>query len=121
MLFRFPGLVIHTMRHGGFAGEDKFGNRYYEELATTRPGGRRRRWVVYAGRRREATLVPPEWHAWLHYTVDEPIPDTGRPWQKPYLPNLTGTPAAYRPPGSDYVSATRQRLSAKYDPWTPDS
>ena len=48
----------------------------------------------------EASAVPPEWHAWLHYTTDAPLPDTGRKvWQKPHLPNATGTAAATGRPG----------------------
>lgn len=122
MLLKNPGLVLHTMRHGGFVGEDGFANRYYQELRPTGTEGRRRRWVVYPMRQREASLVPPEWHAWLHYVTDEPITDTGRKaWQKPYQPNLTGTAAAYRPPGHDYSGGTRDFLPAEYEAWTPDS
>ena len=46
--------------------------------------------------------MPPEWHAWLHHTVDE-VPRADRPrypWEKPHQPNMTGTPYAYHPPGS---------------------
>ena len=47
--------------------------------------------------------MPPEWHAWLHHTIDE-IPRPGArtryPWEKEHLPNMTGTPYAYHPPGS---------------------
>ena len=36
--------------------------------------------------------MPPEWHAWLHYTTDTPLAETARrPWQKPHLANATGT------------------------------
>ena len=41
-------------------------------------------------------------------TTDTPLPETGnRPWQKPHLPNLTGTLSAYRPPGHDYRGGHR--------------
>ena len=51
----------------------------------------------------EASRVPPEWHAWLHYTTDAPLPDDGRrAWQKPHQANMTGTPAR--------VSSFRARL-----------
>ena len=36
-------------------------------------GGRAKRWVVYAGAP-EASMVGPEWHAWLHHLTDEPLP-----------------------------------------------
>lgn len=114
-----PGLVLTTMRHGGAVGQDGTGNRYFEER---RPVGRARRWVVYAGRSREASLVPPEWHGWLHFTTDAPLSDAGRfAWQLPHEPNLTGTPLAYRPKGHDYAGGARARASADYEPWTPDA
>ena len=121
MLLQNPGLVIQTLRHGVATGDDSFGNRYFEEKQVTRATGRKRRWVVYAGRQREASLVPPEWHAWLHYTTDVPIVAPFMPWQKPYLPNLTGTPAAYRPPGHDYQSGTEPQRRDTYEAWTPES
>jgi NADH:ubiquinone oxidoreductase subunit len=70
----------------------------------------------------EDALVPPEWHGWLHYTVDVPPTEESyhaQPWQKPYVPNLTGSPQAYRPPGSILnpdAGKTRQR---DYEPWRP--
>jgi NADH:ubiquinone oxidoreductase subunit len=119
-LLRQPGLVLHTLRAGAHVGQDALGNQYYEERR--RPDGRRpRRWVVYAGPV-ESSTVTPEWHAWLHYITDEPLPDTGRlPWQKPHQPNLTGTPAGYRPAGHDYAGGNRAKTPADYEAWTPDS
>jgi NADH:ubiquinone oxidoreductase subunit len=80
---------------------------------------RDRRWVVYAGDP-EASRVPPEWHAWLHYTTDAPLPELGRrSWQKPHLANATGTAAGYRPPGHDYSGGRRARATGDYEAWTP--
>jgi NADH:ubiquinone oxidoreductase subunit len=80
-----------------------------------------RRWVAYAGAP-EASRVPPEWHAWLHYTTDAPLAERARrPWEKPHLPNATGTPAGYRPPGHDYRGGARQRATGDYEAWTPDN
>ena len=122
MLLHNPGLVIQTLRHGNFVGGDSLGNRYFEEIAVTRATGYKRRWAVYPGLQREASLVPPEWHAWLHYTTDAPIKAPPLPWLKPYQPNLTGTPAAYRPPGHDYESGTTpSRRRAAYEAWTPEA
>ena len=60
--------------------------------------------------------MPPEWHAWLHYTTDAPIVETQRrPWQKPHLPNPTGTPLSYRPPGHDYEGGQRARATGDYE------
>jgi NADH:ubiquinone oxidoreductase subunit len=114
------GTKIFTWLHGRPVGKDADGNRYFTEKRA-RANGRTKRWVVYAGAA-EATAVPPEWHAWLHYTVDAPLPDTGRkPWQKPHLPNLTGTAASYRPPGHDYRGGVRAAATGDYEAWEPGS
>ncbi|MHB1305078.1 MAG: NADH-ubiquinone oxidoreductase subunit NDUFA12 family protein [Acidiphilium sp.] len=120
-LFSNPGLVIDTMRHGASVGRDGHGNRYFEAREATAPGVRKRRWVVYAGRSREGSLVPPEWHAWLHFVTDRPLPEARWSWQRPHLPNLTGTSEAYRPRGHDYEGGRRVRSTADYEPWTPDA
>jgi phospholipid/cholesterol/gamma-HCH transport system substrate-binding protein len=91
----YLGTSLFTRFRGGSVGKDVFGNQYFEEKAAIR-GRRKRRWVIYAGPI-EASTVPPEWHAWLHYTTDAPIPDNARrSWMKPHLPNRTGTPYSYR-------------------------
>ena len=112
---------IFTGWHGQFVDTDSFGNRYYQERRA-RAGARRRRWVIYNGAA-EATNVPPEWHAWLHYTTAEPPLDGGVPhkdWQKPHLPNLTGTDEAYRPPGHLLAGGRRDKATGDYEPWTPN-
>ena len=87
-----------------FIGEDDFGNRYYEAKDNRDSyDGRKRRWVIYHGYA-EASKVPPDWHGWLHYTFDDPptvAPLKRRSWEKDHMPNLTGTLAAWRPPGLD--------------------
>jgi NADH:ubiquinone oxidoreductase subunit len=112
------GTRVFTWSKGRRVGSDVYGNIYYEE----RGGGPRvRRWVIYR-QLAEASLVPPAWHGWLHHTVDVP-PDEenydARPWEKTPLPNLTGTPLAYRPPGSTLRSGvTKPPLD--YEPWRPN-
>ena len=59
------GTLLWTRRKGEFVGEDEGGNRYYRER------GGWRRWVVYNGEA-EASRIPPGWHGWMHYRVDEP-------------------------------------------------
>ena len=114
------GTRIFTWLHGRSVGRDALGNIYYEDRRA-RPDGVHRRWVAYAGEP-EASTVPPEWHAWLHYTTDAPLPDTGRkPWQKPHIPNPTGTPASYRPQGHDYNGGARAAATGDYEAWTPGS
>ena len=113
------GTKIFTYFNGTKIGADAAGNRYYTEKAR-KPGLlRQRRWVIFAGPE-EATAVPPEWHAWLHYTTDAPLAETARkPWQKPHEPNLTGTPLSYRPPGHDYQGGQRAAATGDYEAWTP--
>ena len=114
------GTWLFTKLKGRRVGVDTIGNVYYAERRS-RPGRRLRRWVAYAGQA-EASSVPPEWHAWLHYTTDEPLVERPRrPWEKPHLPNLTGTAASYRPPGHDYRGGTRDRATGDYEAWTPGS
>ncbi len=113
------GTRLFTLLHGHAVGRDAQGNRYFDERRP-RPGGlRARRWVLYAGAP-EASDVPPEWHAWLHYTTDAPLPEAPRrPWQKPHEPNLTGTAEAYFPPGHEYRGGRRPIASGDYEAWTP--
>lgn len=113
------GTRLFTMLHGEAVGTDGFGNRYYIDRRT-KGQKRERRWVMYKGRP-EASKVPPEWHAWLHYTVDAPLTAPARPWQKPHLANATGTPASYRPPGHDYEGGQRAAATGDYEAWTPES
>ena len=122
------GTILFTWLKGELVGADQFGNRYYREKrhrALKRGGGREsreRRWVIYNGEP-EASRVPPEWHGWLHHTYSEVPPDAGRkkyPWQKDHVPNLTGTPDAYRPPGSVLRGGHRAPAAGDYEPWTPE-
>ena len=68
--------------------------------------------------------MPADWHGWLHYTVDEPPTKQSyqrRPWQRPHLMNMTGTPEAYRPPGSILGRGVRAKTTDDYKPWRPQS
>ncbi len=114
------GTRLFTWFRGREVGSDSAGNRYFEEKRAV-AGRRARRWVRYAGSN-EPTRIPPEWYGWMHYTLDAPLPETNRrPWQKPHLPNVTGTAAAYRPPGHDYAGGNRPASRADYQAWTPES
>jgi NADH:ubiquinone oxidoreductase subunit len=117
------GTQLWTWRFGELVGEDEQGNRYYRTA-----GGKvdptlhfERRWVIYNGLA-EASRIPPSWHGWMHHTVDVPPTEDGykpREWEKPHVPNMTGTPAAYRPSGSTLASGRRPKATGDYQPWTP--
>lgn len=115
------GTRFFTWRKGKLVGEDEFGNRYYVQRSGVGPLGVPARWVTYKTLS-EASQVPPEWHGWLHYTVDE-LPTQERyepkPWQKPHKMNMTGTPQAYRPQGTILGSGPRAKTTSDYRPWTP--
>jgi NADH:ubiquinone oxidoreductase subunit len=114
------GTRLFTWLRGSYVGSDANGNRYYRgrPLAGRK---RERRWVIYAGEA-EASRVPPEWHGWLHGAqVEPPKPDQPRyAWQKAYVPNLTGTELAYRPPGHTLAAGRRAPATGDYEPWMPD-
>ena len=76
------GTWLFTRLHGQQVGTDPAGNNYYTERKP-RPGLRVRRWVDFAGPP-EASVVPPEWHAWLHYTTDAPLPELARELHEKY-------------------------------------
>ena len=62
----------------------------------------------------EENTVP----SWLWRCVaDEKAP---LPWQKEHLPNLTGTPEAYRPAGSLERGGKRARATGDYEAWQPE-
>jgi NADH:ubiquinone oxidoreductase subunit len=119
---------LFTWWRGELVGTDQFGNRYFREKrrrVLVKGGGmpsRERRWVLYNGIA-EASRVPAQWHGWLHHTAGAP-PKAGEgshyPWQKEHLPNLSGTPLAYRPPGSVLRGGHRAKTTGDYEPWRPD-
>ncbi len=122
------GTRIMTWFRGELVGTDPYGNRYFRDKsrrALERGGGRfsrERHWVMYNGVA-EASRVPPEWHAWLHHTTVDVPADGGHlkyAWQKPHIPNLTGTPGAYRPAGSLLRGGAREPSTADYEAWRPD-
>ena len=108
------GTQLFTWRKGVKVGEDAEGNVFYR----TRDDSRR--WVIYNGEA-EASRVSPEWHGWLHRTWDTPpteAPLPHQPWEKPHLENLTGTPAAYVPPGS--ILRPNPAPRRDYEAWQPE-
>ena len=79
-----------TSRKGVLVGTDDEGNKYYKEKNGPR------RWVIYKGEA-NASRIPPDWHGWLHHTVDQLPTEAShvvKPWEKEHVPNLTGTEGA---------------------------
>ncbi len=117
------GVLFTISKRGVFVGEDAQGNRYYEAKDTRDSyDGRKRRWVIYRGYA-DASKIPVDWHGWMHHTFEEPptvAPFTLKSWEKPHLPNLTGTPYAYRPAGSIARGGERQKATGDYEAWRPE-
>jgi len=119
------GTALFSWRHGEKVGEDHLGNTYHR--AQVKAGGtqpqRERRWVIYNGSN-DASRVPAEWHGWLHHSYDA-VPESHLPppriWEKDYVPNLTGTPAAYRPAGALERGGRRAAATGDYEAWTPEA
>lgn len=110
------GTRLFTRRKGEKVGEDAEGNEFYQTE------GGKRRWVIYNGLA-EASRVSPDWHGWLHHTYDEPpteVPLEIMPWEKEHVPNLSGTPHAYRPPGSLLAAEPAPVRAADYEAWRPE-
>lgn len=108
------GTKIYTALFGKKVGEDEFGNKYY----TAKNG---KRWCIYNGVP-DASKVPADWHRWLHKTTDELPKKNAKKydWQKPHLPNLSGTKFAYVPKGHVKRGGERDKTTGDYEAWTPD-
>lgn len=118
------GTYWYTRRNGEHVGTDELGNRYYRAMGPLidPSTGPERRWVVYEGEV-EASRVPPSWRGWLSHTYDVPPSAqayAAREWEKPHLPNMTGTSQAYRPQGSTLASGRRPAATGDYVAWSPD-
>jgi NADH:ubiquinone oxidoreductase subunit len=115
------GTWLGTRMGGMRIGEDGLGNVYYQ--ARKAQNGFFRRWVIYSGNN-DASRVPPEWHGWLHNTLDavptEILP-APRAWEREATPNLTGTKQAYAPTGALDDGGKRAAASGDYVAWSPDA
>ena len=111
---------LYTAIFGKRVGTDQFGNVYYIERSA-RKGHKARRWVLYKGKA-EPSKIPAEWHGWMHYTLAAPLQQNGKKrfsWEKPHLPNLTGTINAYVPPGHLTRGGHRAPSTSDYESWKP--
>ncbi|NXJ03175.1 NDUAC dehydrogenase, partial [Odontophorus gujanensis] len=115
-------LRVGDLKTGTLIGVDKYGNKYYEDK---RNFFGRHRWVVYTNEMNgkntfwevDGSMVPPEWHRWLHSMTDDP-PTTHPPvarkfiWENHQF-NLSGTPRQYVP-----YSTTRKKIQEWIPPTT---
>ena len=111
-----------TRKRGVLIGRDEGGNRFYEESKPGKAAGLKRRWVIYDGDV-EASRISADWHGWLHYTFDKPPviePFDVKAWEKPGVPNRTGTSQAYRPGGSLWADGSRASGTGDYQAWVPE-
>lgn len=109
-------------RKGELVGSDELGNRYYRARSAIPDSIPEHRWVIYNGYS-EGSAVPPGWHGWMHHRVDTPPSKEDyrpRDWQKPHVPNPTGTGLAYRPPGSILTGARPAPTAPDYEAWRPE-
>ena len=96
-------------------GEDYYGNRYYLAHNKAYRSGPNARAILY-GKVKDASSVPPLWHAWLHYTIHRvPTKEDLQQyeWQKKRPHNMTGTNRAYNPADNLY-------LNHDYECWNPN-
>jgi NADH:ubiquinone oxidoreductase subunit len=115
------GTYIGTKFGGEQVGEDAEGNHYFQ--SRKEQNGTRRRWVMYNGSN-DASRVPPEWHGWLHHTLDALPSDSlpaAKPWELPGGANPSGSAAAYRPAGALQHGGHRAAATGDYKAWSPDA
>merc|ERR1712198_791360 len=84
------------LKNGTLIGEDKYGNKYYQNDEYFYG---RNRWIIYNpkhGVDYDASMVPAEWFGWLHYKTDVP-PTVKAPasysWIQEHTANTSGSSA----------------------------
>ena len=111
------GTAIFSRRHGKEVGRDEAGNIFFEHRKNPA-----RRWVIYTGNN-DSSRVSPGWNAWLRGTIAD-LPSAALPerraFEQPPQPNVTGTPAAYRPAGSMSAGGVRPAATGDYQAWKPE-
>ena len=108
------GTALWTRRFGEKVGEDVTGNIYYRNADDSR------RWIHYVGDN-DASRVPTEWYGWLHHTYALPPtrdPIVHKTWEKPHLPNLTGSDGAFFRKGS--LRRADVEPASDYEAWRPE-
>ncbi|WGF89371.1 NADH:ubiquinone oxidoreductase subunit NDUFA12 [Marinivivus vitaminiproducens] len=121
--FNTLGTWLTTRLSGTSVGKDDLGNAYYRKRGKSGRWQDEKRWVVFVGEP-DPTSVPPGWYGWLHHRIEKSPADqpltTHQRWEKERLPNLTGTAAAYLPPGDVRRGGQRLPAPGDYEAWRPE-
>lgn len=104
---------MYDAKFGDVVGVDKYGNTYYENKYYFY---KKDRWVVFnpkANCETDGSMVPAEWHNWLHASTD--LPPTVKPrvnyeWLADHKQNFSGSNMAYVP-----YSTTKAKIAS----WSP--
>ena len=106
------GTRVWSYFNGLLAGEDKYGNKYFNNKKDTK------RWVIY-GDQVEATSVNPEWNNWLRFTsIKKPENIERYSWQIDHKQNQTGTTNAFSPENN--YNKIDQKKKVDYGKWSPE-
>eukprot|EP00088_Acartia_fossae_P023588 TRINITY_DN24586_c0_g1_i1.p1 TRINITY_DN24586_c0_g1~~TRINITY_DN24586_c0_g1_i1.p1 ORF type:complete len:152 (-),score=36.34 TRINITY_DN24586_c0_g1_i1:83-538(-) len=111
------------LKSGKLIGEDKYGNKYYQNDQYFYG---RNRWIIYNpkhGVDYDASMVPAEWFGWLHYKTDKP-PTEKAPvkysWMPDHTPNTSGSSAgAGTLMGSSNAYMPYTTTKPKIESWVP--
>ncbi|XP_051020954.1 NADH dehydrogenase [ubiquinone] 1 alpha subcomplex subunit 12-like [Acomys russatus] len=118
VFFRASDIKVGTL-----VGEDKYRNKYYED---NKQFFDRHRWVVYTTEMNgkntfwnmDGSMMPPEWHRWLHCMTDDPsttnLPTPRKCIWASHKFKVTDTPEQYVP-----YSTTRKKIQEWVPPSTP--
>lgn len=109
------GHINDVLKEGEMVGEDKYGNKYYENHFYFYP---KSRWVEYNEKAYldyDGSQLPAEWHRWMHHSCEHP-PTVEKPvqyeWMIDHQENLTGSRFAYMPYST---------VKPKIKPWVPNT
>ncbi|RHY54645.1 hypothetical protein DYB37_005159 [Aphanomyces astaci] len=85
------------IKFGKEVGEDRFGNKYYEDVTEVAGQQRWTEFKVQTHQEFGGDQIPPEWHLWLHQVTDAKPTDPGQKpenWTKVSL--VSGSNAPYK-------------------------
>lgn len=103
---------LYNIFFGTKVGSDEFGNKYYIEKFTKK----NKRWVIF-GIKNDTSYIPARWYGWINFMHDDVIKKKKYFWQKPHMPNLSGTKYEIKPPTENDKRLRNQNINfAKWNP-----